>query len=244
MSTQQPPLEPWTKDVSALLDAERSAPDPVPDVSARVWSAVASATAAGAAGASASSSPLPARALGMKAGSLVVAALLGGVVGAGLHAAWMAPRVEVVMVDRPVLVTVAAPVAPAASVAVAPVEAPPAAAEARAITPGKKPATAAVAAVPVAAPVAPSSLEEESALLDQARQALARSNHKAAMDALLAHRARFAAGTFAEERDALEVRALLATGEPALAGAAAKAFLNRYPSSIHRAVMERAAQAN
>ncbi len=243
MSTQQPPLEPWTKDVSALLDAERSAPDPVPDVSARVWSAVASATAAGAAGASASSSPLPARALGMKAGSLVVAALLGGVVGAGLHAAWMAPRVEVVMVDRPVLVTVAAPVVPAVSVAVAPVVTTPAP-EARAITPGKKTPTAPVAVVPVAAPVAPSSLEEESALLDQARQALARSNHKAALDALLAHRARFAAGTFAEERDALEVRALLATGEPALAGAAAKAFLNRYPSSIHRAVMERAAQAN
>ncbi len=242
MSTQQPPLEPWTKDVSALLDAERSAPDPVPDVSARVWSAVASATAAGAAGVSAASSPLPARALGMKAGSLAVAALLGGVVGAALHAAWTAPRVEVVMVDRPVLVTVAAPVAPAA--AVAPVVPTPAAPEARTITPGKKAAAAQAAPVPVAAPVAPSSLEEESALLDQARQALARSNHKAALDALLAHRARFAAGTFAEERDALEVRALLATGEPALAGAAAKAFLNRYPSSIHRAVMERAAQAN
>jgi len=77
-----------------------------------------------------------------------------------------------------------------------------------------------------------STLREQQALLDQARLALGRGQSSTAMSALELHRARFATSVLAEERDALFIRALAASGNRGEARAQAQAFLARYPHSL------------
>lgn len=68
-------------------------------------------------------------------------------------------------------------------------------------------------------------------LLEPARQAIARSNYGAALEAAARHEQSFPSGQLAEERSALRVRALWASGRRAEARAEAERFGKRYPRS-------------
>lgn len=81
-------------------------------------------------------------------------------------------------------------------------------------------------------------LVEEQRLLDRARAALASGDHDEALSALTRHGRRFARGQLAMERDALEVRALVAAGRADDARAAAGRFASRWPSSPLRSAVE------
>lgn len=68
-------------------------------------------------------------------------------------------------------------------------------------------------------------------VLEPARQAIARGNYGAALEAAARHEQSFPSGQLAEERSALKVRALWASGRREEARAAAAAFGRRYPRS-------------
>ncbi len=106
-------------------------------------------------------------------------------------------------------------------------------------------------AIPIAPATAPSvsieitndELREESALLVRTREALNASNASKALELIGEHRQLFSGGRLVQERDALEVQALVKVGEPEQAQSRARAFLSRYPESPHaekiRAIVDR-----
>jgi hypothetical protein len=73
----------------------------------------------------------------------------------------------------------------------------------------------------------------ESRRLLAARSLLRAGRTSAALDTLAAIRADFPAGSLVQEREALTIEALLASGQRAAARARAAAFLERYPNSPH-----------
>jgi hypothetical protein len=77
----------------------------------------------------------------------------------------------------------------------------------------------------------PSAFEDELAVVDAARIALARSDARETLARVAEHRARFRTPRFADEVDALEVVALAAVGERAAALAKAERFAATYPDS-------------
>lgn len=87
------------------------------------------------------------------------------------------------------------------------------------------------------------SLREEALLLQQARAALARRDPSAARAKLDEARARFPDGQLVQERDALEVRVAVASGDGARAASLARAFAERYPESPLRAGVEAISRA-
>ncbi|MBL8678736.1 MAG: hypothetical protein JNK05_06205 [Myxococcales bacterium] len=99
-------------------------------------------------------------------------------------------------------------------------------------------ASAADAAVSARPAIAQDTLVEEQRLLDRARGALASGDHDGARSALARHRQRFSRGQLSMERDALEVRALLAAGRADEARAAASRFASRWPTSPLRSAVE------
>jgi hypothetical protein len=139
------------------------------------------------------------------------------------------PEAPVVPVTRPSLgPTLRAPVA-------SPVLTPPPSVEPSSRV--ASPPRARVAAPPVSAPAevtAPSRARQyaiELALLEPARSGIARGDFAGALTALLRHRREFPAGQLAEERSALQVRALWGLGRVSEAEATAAAFRQRYPRS-------------
>jgi hypothetical protein len=80
-------------------------------------------------------------------------------------------------------------------------------------------------------------LREESQLLVRARQALNAANEALALQLLDEHRQRFARGTLGQERDSLEVQALMKLGRTEEAKGRARAFLARFPLSPHNEKM-------
>ena len=186
-------LEPMDDDLAALLEQERSAKAPAAALE-RVWQTFAS----GGAG------PPPApRRLGWLASHALpvalVAFVLGGAAGAALEARFAAAPAE-----RVVRVYVPAPAPSSPEPPATPAEpAPPA------------PATAAPApprASAVAAPAASSSLSAERLLLDQARSALTAEQPDRALALLTDHVRRFPRPQLGEEREALAIQALAASG--------------------------------
>jgi hypothetical protein len=87
-------------------------------------------------------------------------------------------------------------------------------------------------APPSAAQVSASTLDTERTLVDRGRAALAKGDADAALRALGEHERRFPAGSLAEERDALTVRALVVAGRKSDASRRLGAFEKRYPSSL------------
>ena len=75
-------------------------------------------------------------------------------------------------------------------------------------------------------------------LLGRANLAYARGDFAAALTLLLEHSRRFPMGRLAEERDALRVRALVASGRRVEARRAADAFDKRFPRSVLRPRVE------
>lgn len=117
------------------------------------------------------------------------------------------------------------------------------------ITPGDLPSaepSAARAATPSATALAPAARpvpgdpNEERALVDTARTALARGRSADALTAIEEHTRRFPRGRLAEEREALAVQALALTGDRAGALARAARFRRAYPNSIFGSAVDRA----
>ncbi|MFO0560874.1 MAG: hypothetical protein U0269_22845 [Polyangiales bacterium] len=111
------------------------------------------------------------------------------------------------------------------------------------------PARRAIVAPPSAASVASArrheepdephdALVEEQQLLGAAQRALTLRDADAALTAVRAHARRFARGSLAEERDALEIRALLLAEREDEARALAARFRRRYPDSVFIATID------
>jgi hypothetical protein len=210
-----------------LLELGRSALDPSPAKRAELRARIEAAVAAGA------GAPAP---RGWGAGYL-----LGGVAIAGLAGAlvWYAASElsserasEPVAPARPVLDT-SAPDAPSSRLDPPAVTDPP-----RAPSP-PPPSELAPSAPRERAPRAPhaggaptDSLAAELAIVTAARRALAQGDGQQASAALARHAREFPEGALTEERKALEVLALCATGQQSRAIAAARAFVARYPRSV------------
>ncbi|HLK37318.1 MAG TPA: hypothetical protein VKU41_11240, partial [Polyangiaceae bacterium] len=151
---------------------------------------------------------------------IVAAFLLGGVVGAALHAGLVRePPARVVYLERP---------APATPVSAAPNE------PASPIPPAL-PSPAADSA-PAAHPSAPrshaSQLSAERMMLDEARTSLVKGDARGALEVLERHRRAFPSPLLGEERDALQIQALVKAGRYDEARARAEAFRKRSPDSL------------
>jgi hypothetical protein len=77
-----------------------------------------------------------------------------------------------------------------------------------------------------------SGLREQQALLDRARLALANGQHELCLAAIATHQSRFPQSLLAEERDALTIKALAASGDLSSARERRVAFLANYPRSL------------
>lgn len=193
--------------------------------SAAVTTATAGAEAAGAkAGVAAS--------LGWKSAGLVAVVAFGGGVAVG--------EVHRSISDRE-------PPSAVSSVPVA--QMPPAPPPVPTIRPGDLPsaelsaAPAVISSTAAPAPTArpaPGDPNEERALVDTARTALARGRSGDALSATEEHARRFPRAQLAEEREALAVQALALAGDRAGALARAARFRRAYPNSIFRSAVDRA----
>jgi hypothetical protein len=156
-----------------------------------------------------------ARRVAVKAAVVGAAFVCGGIVGAVLHARLATPPRH----SEPAVVEVASQIA----------RAPAAAADS--IDRGDLPE---VAAPPVSRErgSAEQGLRAERALLDQARHAIRNGDAGACLVALQSHAHRFPAGRLSEERDALEVKALVALGRTHEARRRVARFEERYPGSL------------
>jgi outer membrane protein assembly factor BamD (BamD/ComL family) len=80
-------------------------------------------------------------------------------------------------------------------------------------------------------------LETEAHLLQRAKDALSGSP-AAALALAEEHAARFPAGALAQEREVLIIQALARLGRAEAAHARARRFLDAYPGSVHRTLVE------
>jgi len=151
---------------------------------------------------------------------LAVSFVVGGVVGAGLYGALRAPKLERVYIERPPA-QVHLPLASAA---------PEPAPSAPPLVLSAKPAP--LASVPSAAADRNVSLAEQQALLDVARVAFAGGNYAETLQTLANHAARFPNSVLAEEREALQIKALAASAQLSRARALALRFQARHPQSL------------
>ena len=148
--------------------------------------------------------------------------LLGAASGVGAYATLRQPQAPTILYrDRPVT---GAPVVPSAtaSTMLAPASAPP------------SPAWPIVAVVPSSSVGRglTAGLGEQQALLDVARRAFASEDYNSTLQALRAHFQRFPKSMLAEERDALEIKALAASGHAGHAKQLAQRFEAIYPNSL------------
>jgi hypothetical protein len=87
-------------------------------------------------------------------------------------------------------------------------------------------------------------LAAERAQLEIARTAVARNQGGRAIEALRQHAKQFPRGRLSEEREALWIQALLATGQRAEAGARAERFRKRFPKSLMLPALAQALGSN
>jgi len=76
------------------------------------------------------------------------------------------------------------------------------------------------------------SLAEQQALLDVARGAFARGDYRATLQTLATHAARFPKSVLAEEREALQIKGLVASERLPEARSLARRFQARHPQSL------------
>jgi len=148
---------------------------------------------------------------------------LGAAVASGLYAAVRRPEpVRIVYVDR---ARSAAALAPDVQTG------PPNTASSDAQPASVMPAVDSVQTA--AAPRSPASgLAEQQRLLDAARIAFARDDYPATLEALAAHFQRYPKSILGEEREALEIKALAASGHESEAKTRAARFEARFPQSL------------
>jgi hypothetical protein len=246
--------------VAELFAAERQAPRPSAEVERRVRGKVAitlAATAAGTATLGASSAAAATAGVSVKATGLAlgiklsVVAVSVGVVGAAGGIAWrqhVAARPSPAAVTRPVAShRGAAPLRPSVS-PLPEVTAPVAEAPVPAESPQPAPTTAKSAARPARATEVAArdegndrgNLALESPLIDQSRRSIETHYPAQALARLAEHQRKFPHGQLEEEREALWVQALVASGNADSARAHAAEFRRRFPRSIQLPVVEAA----
>lgn len=245
-------LDPLPEQLRDLFEAERRRDDPDPAIAERVLGRASLTLGLGVGGGSGSGgSADPGSAAGgasVGAGAVASGAaslgartawialttfVLGGLGGAGLHAA-LAPRpesrIELVQVPVSVATATAPPPAPTTSKGVEPEE-------------------LALETAPVAVPSAKpqedagrggrdDGLTAERELLAIARTAVARGQGDAALSALDRHARQFPRGRLAEERESLRIQALIAAGRKDEAKDRAKDFGQRFPGSLQKKAIE------
>jgi hypothetical protein len=159
---------------------------------------------------------------------------LGGVAGARIQAALQSPPTErVIYIDRIVEAPLQAQQAPAT--VEPPTVAPGPSSDVRA--PGRSVALANGGATTAG-------LAAERALLDEARKALGAGDYAAALQATELHERRFPAGLLLEEREALAIKTLAATGRRQEAERLANKFRHRFPKSLFGPTVDEALDAN
>jgi len=169
----------------------------------------------------------------LAAGSLaktIATLIIGGVVGAGVHEAYdrasdrRAERREVAAVAPPPVVPPAPLPAPPPAVAPPPERAPPRPEHAARVEPRER----------------DRGLAAERALIEQARTALSREQSAAALAVLERHAREFPQGELEEERESLQVQALVGLDRFDQARKVAARFHRRFPRSIFGAVVDEA----
>lgn len=226
-----PEQELLSPDLVALLTAEKAREDIPNEVVERALRRVeVSIASAGAASATSAVAAATSKALALTG---VVALVVGGALGAALHAAFSSSS------GPPVV-----KVAPSATVAPAISPSPPVIVEQtidvqRLPTAGSSEPDVATRA-PTPSARATSSLARERVLLEAARSALTRDEAATALADLDRHATKFPGGELAEEREAMAVQALVASARVAEARERAAQFSKRYPRSILRPSVEAA----
>ncbi len=240
-------LKALTPDLQALLDSERNVPGAPTAARERVRARLAvSVGMLGAVGAASAAGSTPAlgttalkaapkllNALWAKLAVGVVAAIG---VGVGVHLSTRTPPVPAPLIAPAPLVAPRAP--EVRTQPVAPLPTPNGMNVHSTRDPAVVPAPAAAAPVHHAARPSDDDLAAERALLEPARAALASGDPTRALAAVARHAQRFPRGQLVEEREALSVRALAASGQPELARARGLKFTARYPKSIFRPTVD------
>ena len=237
----EPPLDPLPPDVLALLDVERPGLEVSASRQERARRRLETSLAIGGAGALGAAAVTTGmgktkrsalmRLATNRATGIVVAGALGMGAGAALHAriAKQEPR-RVVYVDR----------APTAAVVPEIPPSEPSLSEPSAQPPVVRSTPAVSTEPPRAAAPAETSLSSERLLLEAARTALARGDGTSALDALDRHLGKYPHGQLAEEREALAVQALVASGRGTEAKSRAVRFHARFPSSMFTGAVDAA----
>jgi hypothetical protein len=166
------------------------------------------------------------------AAAFSIGAATGAAVGARL---WREPIERVIYVDR--IVTVPSP-PPTVSAPLAGIVDP----SREPDLPAAAPSSATSSAQPGGSGV--HGLAAERALLDGARKALGADDYPAALRGVQLHATRFPAGVLVEEREALAIKTLAASGHPAEARARAAAFGQRFPHSLFGPSVAEALETN
>jgi hypothetical protein len=243
------PLDPLDPRLRDAISIARGVPRVEDDLRARLRARIASAVAPPVAPGS-PSSPDPASAAGgsVLTGKLAIALLAGAVAG-GAGGVWIGRTTA-----PPTVVRVEVPIAP--STPSTPIEAdveaeleplpPPSPIDPVLGTtpPDREGATERSTSTEPTTPrrsvtAALADLEAEQTLIDAARAALARGNAEQATELLSRHRARFPGGALREEREGLEVLALVRVDREE-AERSAERFVRRYPDSVLVPAIERA----
>jgi len=216
-------LEPLSQDAKDLLGLERLRDDVLPGDQQRVLGRLVQAQAFGAATAAAAAGKLTV--VKVLLAATVGAALGGGAVGVKMSRELDEARAEAsaaraALAERPPMMAVPPP---------APVPAPPP--EPKAPPTPAKPAPKPEAPTPVAPAPAPSTMGEESALIDQARMALLKGDFANAEAALASYRMRFPRGHLVEEQELMAIQVLLGRHQEIEARAAADRFRSAHPDS-------------
>lgn len=226
---------PLPVELEALLACERDAPGPPTDARERVRArlyhtlglAIGAGVAAHASTASGQAAAVKTSALGWHA---LQGKLLAGLLAVGGAAALQVTVAQLVAMKEQTesarssraLATTQAPPARVEPAWAPAVPAPPATpAGSRAPSPWSRPS-----------PPRASTLGRERIMLEEARRRLMQHDAAGALSALERHERRFPGGQLAEERDSLQVRALVGTGRLDLARARAEQFRRRYPQSL------------
>lgn len=226
----------------AFLDAEKSRPDPSPEVQQRTMSRLATTLGLGAGLGTGPASPghglARIRARGM--GRAWATFLVGAAVGATVYGTVARLRQD----PRPPNLSPTLPAPPAPPV-VAPVPVPelPPAVEAAPRPMVSPPSAGRSPGEPTVGKSKDAGLAAERNLIEIARTALARGRIDGALATLHRHARRFAHGQLAEERDGLVVQALVAKGDFAQARERAARFRRQHPSSLFQPAVDQALQS-
>lgn len=251
-------LLPLSAEALSMLDIERDRPGVPSDVPDRVFDHLTTSIALGSPGGGGGGGAgdgggggAGTRGLGRRLAGLLGAAIVGGGIGAAVHARLATPFAVVAVVavapsaseTTVALPASVSPVAPrseadASTIAVEALPTVPSAALARATASAHATTSALDGTSDVGAKDV--DLGMERALIERARMASARGDNASALAALDRHAQDFPRGRLTEEREALAIQALVQAGRLEEARGRAARFRTRFPSSVFLAAISAA----